>query len=174
MRVTAEVRDLKKLNRMIACIIVIFSLYMILLVGSIVCAAYFRGFFTAMALILIILLIPSIIIGFVLATKGYNNSWKMEDYELYSQNEGLYYQGRKLHVNYNERNDVIYVHDLGDYGNQTKAEVYLTVFDDDKDRLLNYIRENGVKIEDERVVAGEGKFGMVTTLNLNVNRYRRR
>ena len=98
----------------------------------------------------------------------------MEDYELYSQNEGLYYQGRKLHVNYNERNDVIYVHDLGDYGNQTKAEVYLTVFDDDKDRLLNYIRENGVKIEDERVVAGEGKFGMVTTLNLNVNRYRRR
>jgi len=174
MKVTAEVRDLKKLNKMIKGIIITFTLYMLLTVGSIIGAAYCKGVFTVLALVFIVLLIPSIIIAFVVASKGYNNSWMLEDYELTAQNNAIYCNGKRLHVNYNELTDVIYVHDLGDYDNPSEASIYLTVFDEDKNRLMDYIRENGIRIEEERVVPGRGKYGSITSMDLNVNRYRRR
>ena len=174
MKVTAEVRDIKKLNNMIKGIIIVFAVYLILTVGSIIGAAYLKGIFTVFALIFIVLLIPSIIILFVVASKGYNNSWMTDEFELYAQNNSLYYNGKKLHVNYNERTDVIYVHDLGDYDNPAKASVYLTVFDEDEDRLMDYIRENGIRFEEERVVPGRGKYGVITSMDLSINRYRRR
>lgn len=174
MKITAEVRDMKKLRRMVTGLVTAFALYLIALTGSIIGAAYYRGGFTVAALILIVLLIPVIIIGAVTAARGYNNSWMTEEYELIARDEGIYYKGRKLHVNYNEKNDVIYVHDLGDYGDYTKAEIYLTVFGEDKDKLLDYIRVSGVKIEDEILVSGVGKYSMVNSMNLNVSKYRRR
>ena len=174
MKVTAEVRDLKKLNSMIRGTIITFVVYMLLTVGSIIGAVFYKGIFTVLALVLIVFLIPFIIIAFVVSSKGYNNSWMLEDYELYSQNGGIFYKGKRLHVNYNEQSDVIYVHDLGDHDNPSLASVYLTVFDEDKDKLMDYIRENDILIEEERVVPGRGKFGVITTMNLSVNRYRRK
>ena len=147
---------------------------MLLTAGSIIGAVHYKGIFTVLALLFIVFLIPSIIISFVVASKGYNNSWMLEDYDLYSQDGGIFYNGKRLHVNYNEQADVIYVHDLGDHDALSKASVYLTVFDEDKDKLMDYIRENDIRIEEERVVPGRGKYGMITTLDLSVNKYRRR
>ena len=174
MIIRAETRDSVKMNKWIIGIRVFFWLYLILLIASIVCGGLLKGIFAAVAFFMLILLVPTIIAGAVIGSKVYKNTWTMTEVELYVRDQALYCKETKLHVNYNPKSDVLYVHDLGDKGNPSKASIYLTVFGDEKNLLMDYLNANRIEIEKESAVRGRGKFGIITTMGIGVSRYRRR
>ena len=174
MTVNAEVRDFQKLHRIIAGIVCTNAVLLLLLVASIILSVFVSKYFIALTLVALILLVIGLAVSSSVAVKGYKKTWKTELFEVSAEGESLCCQGKKLHVNLGAKNDVIYVHDLGDDGNPYKASVYMTVFGEDKDRLMEFIRENEIVIEEEKVPEGKGKYGAVTDMNLSVRKYRRR
>ena len=167
MTVNAEVRDFQKLHRIIAGIVCTNAVLLLLLVASIILSVFVSKYFIALMLVALILLVIGLAVSSSVAVKGYKKTWKTELFEVSAEGQSLCCQGKKLHVNLGARNDVIYMHDLGDGGNPYKASVY-------KDRLMEFIRENEIVIEDEKVPVGKGRYAAVTDMNLSVRKYRRR
>ena len=95
-------------------------------------------------------------------------------YLLRCKDGSLYCEGTKLQVNQNKKSDVLYAHDLGANGNPSKASIYLTIEGDDKDNLLDYINENGVRIDPDPVIRTRTKFAPVTAVANGLSRYRRK
>lgn len=175
MKVNAEVRDIKKLRTAIAGIIVFWSIYLILTIGSIVLAGTVKGrAFVIATVILILLLVPLAITSFAVANNIYKNSWMMKLFELSVKDGRLYCEGKALHAEYNEAKDIIYVHDMGDSGNPAVATIYLTILGEDKDKLKDLMDKYGIEPETIPQGKGKGKYGRITSMNLSASRYRRR
>ena len=175
MEVNAEVRDTQKLNKSIRNVIIVFAVYIAALTASIVCAGVIGGAaLVAAALLITIAGIPIIIIAAKKAAKAYNNTWMNREFELYAKDGSLYCEDTKLQVNQNKKSDVLYAHDLGINGNPSKASIYLTIEGDDKDNLLDYMNENGVRIDPDPVIRTRTKFASVTAVANGLSRYRRK
>ena len=54
-----------------------------------------------------------------------------------------------MQVNYNASEDVLYVHNPGYDGNLFKPGIFMTVHGDEKDKLMDYIKNNRIEIETE-------------------------
>ncbi len=174
MNVSAEIRDFKKLHRIIAGLVAAVAVPLILWIVSIVLTVYVNRMWLIPSIVLLLVMAAAVVAAAVVAAKGYHKSWKTELFELLAQDGCLTFKGQKLHTNYNKKSDCIYVHDMVDAGNPVKASIYLTVFGEDKDRLMEYIRDHNVKLEEESVPKGRGKYAAVTNMNLGVSKYRRR
>lgn len=158
MTVNAEVRDTAKLNRWIRDTIIIFAVYIVLMISSILCAVAYRGVFVAVALMVLILMIPLIAVYAAVAAREYHNTWMTNDFELNAKDGALYYGEKRLHVNYSKETDVLYAHDLGNFENPNKASIYMTVTGEDKVRLMDYLNDNGIGIEKEGLIAGISRY----------------
>ena len=174
MNVSAETRDYKKLHKIIAGLVVAAALPLVLWIVTVLLTVNVDRMWLIPSILMLLVLAAAVVVSFPVAAKGYKKTWKTDNFELYAQDGCLTYKGQKLHTNYSKRSDCIYVHDLGDAGNPAKASVYLTVFGEDKDRLMDYIRDHDVKIEEESVPKGRGRYAAVTNMNLSANKYRRR
>lgn len=174
MRIKAETRDIKALRRSVFAITAVLLIYLTFMIGSIVLAEKMQGVFTVLTLLSIVLLIPVIIITARVAAGIYNKTWTTGEFDLHIVDNHLYYGDKKLHVINNSSKDLLYVHDLGENKNPQEASVYLTVEGEDKDRLLAYLKDYGIKTEEESSPRGKGKHGTVTEMGLYLRRYRRR
>ncbi|MBR4579958.1 MAG: hypothetical protein IKO32_01855 [Lachnospiraceae bacterium] len=54
-----------------------------------------------------------------------------------------------MQVKYNASEDVLYVHNPGYDGNPFKPGIFMTVHGDEKDKLMDYIKNNRIEIETE-------------------------
>lgn len=174
MKVLAEVRDWKLANKWNYGIVVFFSIYLILLIAAIICGGTLKGIFVIVAFLLMVLLIPIIIIGCILASHAYKSTWAMEEFDLYAKDRQLYFEEIPMHVNYNPLSDVLYIHNLGSDAAPAKDILYMTVYGEEKDRLKEYMDNNLVELEEEHIVQGKGKFGIITTMGIGMSKYRRR
>lgn len=174
MNVSAETRDYKKLHKIIAGLVVAATLPLVLWIVTVLLTVNVDRMWLIPSILMLLVLAAAVVVSFPVAAKGYKKTWKTEDYELYAKDGRLCYNGQNMHVNYNPKSDVIYVHDMGDAGDPSKANVYLTVSGDDKDRLMSYVCDNGIEIEEESSPVGRGRHAAVTNMNLSVSKYRRR
>lgn len=156
--VNAEIRDSYAVFKKIKHIIVFFFVYLLFTIGAVKCAVDFRGVYVAAAVLFIVLLIP-VTAGFgVWAAKVYHNTWATRSYVLEAENGSIYIGDKRLHVNCDNETDHIYIHDLGDYSNPSKATIFLTVEGTDKDRLLQFMQDNMIVFEPEPQIPGISKY----------------
>lgn len=174
MVVRAEIRDLSYKKKMLPTILPLIIEPVLVLVF----AAFgftnpdtIPSWVTVAGLILgLILFLVLTVMAFVKANKIAKTSWLVEKFEFVALNGKLTVNGKTMHTEVIKSRKVIYVHDMGDNGKPYQATFYATVREDFTE-FLQYIEENGVKMEKENLPRGAGKYGWAVPLT--VNKYRR-
>lgn len=176
MKVKAEIRDLNYKKQIWPTIIPIIVEPLILLVvaamlfgGDIDLPDWIKILVIALGIILYIVLIVR---AFIKANESYNSSWETKEFDFYAQEGRLFLNGKPMHVNVFKSKKTIYVHDMGDGKNPYDATFYGTVTGDDYSNLLQFVEENGIKKEKEKLPTGTGKYGWASPAI--VNKYRRK
>ena len=172
MKIKAESRDIKNLNKNIRNYVIGIIFFGIVYIFSMILGGVEGGLFYIPFAILTIGIIPIIIRMIRKANKLYNESWTTEEYELELKDNHLYLDDNKLTINMNDNKNIIYLHNLGYNGNPYKASIYLTVEGEDQIMLKDYIAANGIKVDKEYLPRGKGRYGFAAPMS--ITRYRRK
>lgn len=171
MIVNAEIRNIKKMgSELIKCLIPL-GIWVVIMIGSLIIMDYYKRIGLVVFLISVIVFIPLFIWILIRANNGYKNTWITKEFDFYAIDGYLYLGNKKLHVNYNQPNREVYVHDLGDYKDPYEATFYGTIREPEVNMFLIFLENNKVIIEQEVYPILPGKYGNMAPLK--IAQYRR-
>ncbi len=189
MLVNAEVRDREKMSRDGSKLFIPLVVVASALMGGFAMAAVGMGISDNFAPVIgpilglvglvidaisVIILIPLSVYLIWKANGVYENSWATRSFDFSAKDRHIYYENRKMHVNVcsMRKTKIIYVHDMGDYEDPYAALFYATIQGEDAELFYDYLRENNVVIEKEKMPKMPGRYGLLAPLR--VSQYRRR